>query len=118
MQHNRTFYCPQCFASGRPHVDDRFVSIDSKGRYVVHLVEHTENSNKGFVPHIVTLTESETNAVHFTYICAMHGCGHIVTVKEKSATVLQLTGKLYKGVMPVKDWNALMGYIDHDFDLD
>lgn len=120
MHHNRTFYCPHCFARGRAKDGDHFVLIDNKGRYEVHTVEFAERMNRGFTPHVIEMKKSADGNVHFDYTCAMHDCGHFIQWNRDKehwmVTVFQT--KIQKGVMTVKDWNALIGFIDDGFQLE
>jgi hypothetical protein len=113
------FYCVRCATAHRPHDGDLFVTTGKKDNYIIHIVEF-EHKNYGFSPHTVKMTKSENGNVFFTYRCAMNRCGYIIEAnkEKKTAMAWEIKGRESIGVMPIKEWNAMIMYYDDDYSLD
>lgn len=116
----QVFYCPKCALKHRPQLDDLFVTVGNKDQFIVHVVQYLDKMSVGFTPHIIKMTKSENGVVHFTYRCGMQDCGVIIELNEAKRTAMawEIKNTELKGVMPVKDFNAMISYRDSDYELD
>lgn len=110
----RPGWCEECSKKERPRINDQFIVMGSRGWHM-YIAEF--NRPPGFTPHLYKLVKVIGENVVYEYLCCMHNCGcDIYYDQQKQGYQFQLHDSQWKrGILPIKDWNALQQYFDSDY---
>ncbi len=114
----RIAYCEECYKQHKPSKQDLFVTIGRKHqKYQVRQV--TQYGQRGFTPHIMTITDIKSKMVTYTSYCGIHECGCNCNWKEETEKFLITPIKYTTYTVTTAAWNAMLLYKDdEDFFLD
>jgi len=106
----RTGWCDICAKENRPHTGQLFLTIGSTGIYHVKKAERIA-PRYGFTPHLYQLVKSLGDNVVFNHVCGMECSVNIDWDSTNYKWLADVKESYWKrGIMELKDWNALVMY--------
>lgn len=112
---SRVGHCAFCEKAGRPHYDSTFAVIGRTGQYHMYIANRI--GKIGYTPHFYRLIKTIGQNVVYEKSCAMHGCGVDIYFDNEvqDYQFILYEDSWQRGIMELKDWNALVQYKDPDY---
>jgi hypothetical protein len=104
---SRCGFCPECFNSGRPKTNQKFlVNGGTSGELKALLALH--NGRKGFTPHFYMLRKVVDDKVFYQKLCGV--CGTYEVEEEDGRKYLCINESQWSGWIKTSltNWNALV----------